>query len=489
MRVYLIPQLITLLFIFPPIIFAQNPDLNKPAFAELQSINTLQHSFTHGTFKGLLRYSGQYRDSKLHVLQDSSTENIKTKKQQQYSALGGYLGYETAPFYHLSAGATYYTSQPFGNNPDSRKGLGGLYEENGEQESYSVFGELYFKYQIKGHLIKLGRQEIPDYRFVSLSDIRMSPITHEGLIYENTLSKNIQLDFAYITKMKERNAETFIDMARGARIKINNGSKPLIRGSYNPANFNNNNYHGEKKEMTMASLIYNTEHISIEGWNYYINDFINTIYLYSHYQFQAIDNYSLKLSAQYATQKDVGSQIAGNIDTWFYGLKLAFENRNWNYFIAYNEVAYNENSYDGGTLFVRWGTPQMFNSFQVQDSELAGTRSIGAGIQYQFAHNSLLPGINIRLRYGDYNMPDRLTQTDARQDRTETTLDINYAFEKDARLSGLSLDGLSMQLRIAYDDYKTSYDFDQYQQIHGYDFSSVTDDFIDVRLYLNYKFY
>ncbi len=488
MRACFIPLLIVLVLLFPHLIFAQNSDQNERTLAELESINTQQHALTQGKIKGLLRYSGQYRDSKLHVLQDSSTNNFKTKKQQQYSALGGYLGYETAPYYHLSAGATYYTSQPFGNNPDNRKGLGGLYEESGEQESYSVFGELYFKYQIKGQLLKLGRQEMPNYRFVSLSDIRMSPITHEGLIYENTLLNNFQFNFAYITKMKERNAETFIDMARGARIRINNGSKPLIRGSYNPGNFNNNNYNGDKKEMTMASLIFNTEDFSIEGWNYFINDFINTTYLYSHYQFQAIDNYSLELAAQYAVQKDVGSQIAGNIDTWFYGLKLALENRNWNYFIAYNEVAYNENSYDGGTIFVRWGTPQMFNSFQVQDSELAGTRSIGAGIQYQFDHNSLLPGVNIRLRYGDYNMPDRLTQTDARQDRTETTLDINYAFNKGARLSGLSLDGLALQFRVAYDDYKTSYDFQQYQQLHGYDFDNVTDDFIDIRFYLNYKF-
>ncbi len=463
--------------------FAQD---NKPE--DLAEANTLSYALTHGKFKGLLRYSGQYRDSNLHVLQDSSSASAAHKKIQQYSAGGGYLGFETAPIYNLSAGATIYTSQPVGNNPDNRRGLGGLYEKDGEQESYTVFGEVYLKYQTKEHMVKLGRQEMPNYRFVSLSDIRMTPITHEGLIYENTQLSRFRFNFGYITKMKERNADTFIDMARGAQIKIANNNKPLIRGSYNPDDFKNNNYNGPKKEMTMASVIYDAESLSLEGWNYFINDFVNTTYLYGDYAFEPLEDYKFKLAAQYALQKDTGDQIAGNIDTWFYGLKLQLFKGNFNYFLSFNEVRYNENSYDGGTIFVRWGTPQMFNSFQVQDSELAGTVSVGIGVQYQFAGNSPFSGLNVRLRYGDYNLPDKLSDTDARQDRTETTLDFNYAFAKDAYLGDISLDGLSAQLRIAYNDYTTSYDFEAYKARHGYEFDSVTDDFTDIRFYLNYRF-
>ncbi len=77
---------------------------------------------------------------------------------------------------------------------------------------------------------------------------------------------------------------------------------------------------------------------------------------------------------------------------------------------------------------------------------------------------------------------------DARQDRTETTFDINYTFAKGANAGDLSLDGLSIQFRVAYNNYDTGYDFAAYKQIHGYDAESVTDDFIDTRLYLNYKF-
>ena len=65
----------------------------------------------------------------------------------------------------------------------------------------------------------------------------------------------------------------------------------------------------------------------------------------------------------------------------------------------------------------------MFNSFQVQDSELAGTKSVG--------------------------------------------------------------EGLSLQFRLAYNNYCTDYNFEAYREIHGYDFQSVTKDFFDARLYLD----
>ena len=196
----------------------------------------------------------------------------------------------------------------------------------------------------------------------------------------------------------------------------------------------------------------------------------------------------LSLSAQYANQSDVGDHIAGNIDTWFYGLKFEAAIDRTTFFIGFNEVEYNELSYDGGTIFVRWGTPQMFNSFQVQDSELAGTQSVGAGMQYQFSQESMLPNVIMRLRYANYDMPNSLYRTDARQDKSETTFDLNYAFGKTESIAGIPMNGLSMQFRVAYNNYDINYDFEAYKELHGYDAESVTDDFLDTRLYLNYIF-
>ena len=459
---------------------------NEDGISESSFLDAL----TNGQVKAMFRYSGQYRDSNLHLLQDSSGPDIPDEKVQQYSAIGGFAGYETAPWFHTTIGATVYGAAPFGNNPDDRRGLGGLYEEDGGQDAYAALGEMYIKYQNNGHMVKVGRQEMADYRMVSLSNIRFSPITHSGAVYENRSIENLGINLAYIMNMKERNATRFIDMAQGARLKEWSNGKQLVRGDYNPADYDGNGYIGDEKEMTMLGLTYKQENFSVEGWNYYINDFLNSVYLFGQYNIDPRgSDFHFNLSAQYTLQKDVGSRIAGNIDTWHYGLGVSGSRDGLSFFANYNELSYNENSYDGGTLFVRWGTPQMFNSFQVQDSELAGTRSYGVGLQYDFGRNGLVPGVVMRWRYGDYNLPDNLTFTDARQDRSEATFDLRYSFTQTSGFGIFTeMKDLSLQFRVAYNNYRTDYNFEVYREIHGYDFQLVTRDFFDARLYLDYHF-
>jgi len=468
-------------------------------------VNSIEDAFSMGRVKGLIRYSGQYRDSNLQTIEDSIGTNTSNEKKQQYTAIGGYLGYETAPWYNTSVGATFYTSHALGNNPDDRLGLGGLNEDGGTANAYTALGEAFVKYQTDHNKVMYGRKEMPDYRFISLSNIRMSPFTHEGLTYENTSIKGLQLNLANITRLKDRNSEDFEGMVRSARVQTGcsgagidpltgmcvGGGKALIRGSYDPINYlDGGNYSGDEKSMTMLGAIYKQDAISIEVWDYYVQDFVNTAYLYTDYTIKPTKDLALTFAGQFASQNNVGDNVAGDINTWFYGLKAqASIDSGMTFFTAYNEVKYDESSYDGGTIFVRWGTPQMFNSFQVQDSELAGTKSYGVGAQFELGKMGLVPNTVIRFRYADYNMPDSLTQTDARQDRSETTFDLRYSFTKNDGFGIFTqMDGLSLQFRAAYDDYDTDYAFEQYAVIHNYDFKSVTDDFWDVRLYIDYIF-
>ena len=448
------------------------------------------NAFTSGEFKALIRYNAMYRDSSLHMLQDGSDPIPDSEKKQQYSAFGGYFGYETAPWFNTTFGATVYTSQPIGNNPDDRRGLGGLYEADGGQDGYTALGELFARWQYGGHRITAGRQEMPAYRMVSMSNIRMTPVTHSGIAYDNTVFDDLKFSIAGINRMKERNDHTFIDMASGARLKDFDRGKQIIRGDYNPDYFKDGVYVGPKKEMLMAGAIWQPGDFSLEAWNYYIGDFVNSLYLYGDYSISPGEgNWSYTLAAQYTDQSDVGDRVGGDIDTWHWGLKLSAGRPGMLLFAGYNEVAYNEASYDGGTLFVRWGTPQMFNSFQVQDSELAGTKSWGVGWQYDLGLPGLVRGTVIRFRYADYNMPDDLTMTDARQDRAEATFDLRYSFMRDSGFGIFTeMDGLSIQFRAAWNNYDTSYDFEAYREIHGYEFESVTKDFWDLRLYLDYHF-
>ena len=483
-----------------PILAGDSLSVNMDAESEeTAEINSVADAFANGKVKGLLRYGAQHRDSNYHVLQDAPV-NVSDQKTQAYSALGGYLGYETAPFFDVSLGATFYTSNPFlGSNADNRRGLGGLDESDGGQDAYNVLGEAFIKYQQDEHLVKVGRQELPGYRFVSLSNIRMTPFTHEAGIYENTSIEGLKLNFAYITGQKDRNADDFKGMVKSARVKTgcvdgdpSCSGKQIIRGRFDPRNFNENgDYSGDNKEMPMAGAVYTQDDFTVEAWNYYVTDFVNTIYLYGQYNFNPSDDWKMALAAQYSNQQDVGSSVAGDVDTWFYGLKAQASSTNGMlFFLNYNEVSYNEDSYDGGTLFVRWGTPQMFNSFQVQDSELAGTKSVGVGAQFDLGSLGILDSTVIRFRYADYDMPDDLWMTDARQDRSEATFDLRYSFTKTSGFGIFTqMDGLSIQFRLAYDDFKTDYNFEAYKEIHGYEgLHTVTDDFIDARIYIDYVF-
>ncbi len=453
--------------------------------------SNLFDAFANGQVKAMFRYSGQYRDSNLHLLQDSSEPDVSDEKIQQYSAIGGFVGYETAPWLHTTVGGTIYAAVPFGSNPDDRRGLGGLYEEDGGQDAYAALGEMFIKFQNKDHLIKVGRQEMPDYRMVSLSNIRFSPITHSGTIYENRMFENLGINLGYIRRMKERNAIEFIDMAKGARLKESANGKQLVRGDYNAGDYDDTGYIGDEKEMMMLGLTYQREKLSFEGWNYYINDFINSVYLVGQYNIdpKASDLHLHAGCAIYASAgcwqpycRQRGYLALRPWYSWLHRCGLSF-------FANYNELSYNENSYDGGTLFLRWGTPQMFNSFQVQDSELAGTKSIGVGLQYDFGRNGLIPGVVMRWRYGDYDLPDKLSFVDARQDRSEATFDLRYSFRQKSGFGIFTeMQGLSLQFRLAYNNYRTDYDFEAYRDLHGYDFQTATKDFVDARLYLDYHF-
>jgi len=110
------------------------------------SISNISDAFKNGKTKTLIRYGMQNRDSNYHILQDAPTDT-SSNKVQSYSALGGYIGYETAPLYNISFGTTIYTSNPLGSNPSNEKGLGGLSEINGKQESYTTIGEAFIKFK------------------------------------------------------------------------------------------------------------------------------------------------------------------------------------------------------------------------------------------------------------------------------------------------------------------------------------------------------
>ena len=86
-------------------------------------------------------------------------------------------------------------------------------------------------------------------------------------------------------------------------------------------------------------------------------------------------------------------------------------------------------------------------------------------------------------------MPDEFYMIDARQDRTEATFDLRYSFTKDSGFGIFTqMDGLSIQFRIAYDNFRTDYNYAAFEDHHGFTIDKVDDDFVDARIYIDYVF-
>lgn len=123
-------------------------------------------------------------------------------------AIGGKLGYISPGWRGLSAGATFYTTQPIGSMDDEAMFL------DSNNDGYSILGQAYVNANLGATNIRLGRQEI-DTPHADTDDIGMVPNTFEGLVITNESFANTQLMAAHLRRWAGVDApvaEDFTDM-------------------------------------------------------------------------------------------------------------------------------------------------------------------------------------------------------------------------------------------------------------------------------------
>ncbi len=321
----------------------------------------------------------------------------------------------------------------------------------------------------------------------------MSPLTFEGISYENFSLNNTRFIASYLTGMKDKNDEAFLDLAGSSKIsETNPKGKQVIRGHYNPNDFNiEGQYIGSHKSMLLIGAEYQNPNISAVFWSYNIEDFLSANYIMSSWSHFINPTSPLTLALELHKQDDIGDAIAGNINTYLYGLQISqVLNYSIKLFIGLAKVKYDEDSYDGGSLFAPWGSPVFFNSLQIQDGELAGTKFLSLGSFFDLGQLQLLKNSILRIRYGYFDTPDDLNDYDARQQRNEFAIDFRYTLSAPTNFDiNATPDGFSLVIRIAYNDYESDYDYQAYENIHsGRSFEEVEDNYLDSRLYLQYAF-
>lgn len=388
--------------------------------------DSIADAFREGTVKGEFRSYFFQRDYR-----DGSTD-------WEDATMGGLFYYRTAPFQGVSGGVAFYTSQDF--NSDDGKAVYGLLSrsDNGDHESYTALGEFYLQGQWFNTLIRFGGQEI-NTPWLNNHDIRMTPNSYKALKVVNKSIPHLTVSGYYVTEFKPR-AETDFDSIAKSIPGVNEDEDLAILG-----------LSWEAPKELGAGL---WDRLVVEGWDYYLDDVLNNVYLRLRYG-KAINGFSYLLEPRYFRQSDSGDSLAGDLSTYMAGAGLHIKGCNASLSLLYGQIG-------DDALVVPWGDHKMIIN-QVRNLSRAEEKAYGVKLGYDFTSLGV-KGLSAYVFYGDYNTPD--SGKNVSPDLDETDFSVEYKF------SG-QLEGLSLRLRYAI--------IDADKKLAGEDIN-------DIRFYLKYRF-
>jgi hypothetical protein len=226
-------------------------------------------------------------------------------------------------------------------------------------KSFSVLGEAYISYLYKNFGITYGRKVIKT-PLMSAKEVRMLPSAFNGLYTSYKLNANSKLGFNYITAFKQRTSSQYVNVIKHAL------------GANTDAVVGKNS----DKFVAMANYDYANENSNVNLYDYYANDFINSVYIDGGYNFK-VSKAKLSLNGQYINQKSIGnadtnllktdSITAGKkVSVNAVGIKLNAKIASSAFTLAYSNVLKNSKYHD--SLILPWdGTPLFTNMITSND--------------------------------------------------------------------------------------------------------------------------
>ena len=269
--------------------------------------NTLQNSFENIKVDGYIR--GAYQ-----------THHVKNDKTYNDGAVGGKLHIETAPWYNITLGSSFYSSNAFGNRENR-----GLVPFRGEiANGYALLGEAYIEAQLSKTRIKIGRQEI-ETPFAQVDDIGMVPNTFEAYILENKDLENTTIFLGQIQKMA--------------------GVDAAVLDSFTRIN--------DTKNMQTLGLHYEgIENIGIDAWYYRLQDaeVDNITYTEASYTTVLLHKLDVEVALQYAKQT---YSIAKDASIYGVSTSFSYKSTGLTFGFAYNKAVGNAafSGFGGGPFF------------------------------------------------------------------------------------------------------------------------------------------
>lgn len=309
-------------------------------------------------------------------------------------AIGGWLGYQSgwlADF--LRVGVVGYTSQPVWAPHDKD---GTLLLKPGQQ-GYSVLGQAYGAFKLWDQVFTGYRQYVNEPE-VNPQDNRMTPNTFEGYTLAGKV-ENVTYFAGYLTKMKKRNSDAFIDMASAAGA-VAGGSEHMYLGGvrFSP-----------HKDLTFRLSAYQVPSI------------LGSVYADADWLAPLRDDLKLRIGAQYMSQRSDGdNDLNGrSFNTWSGGVKADLISGGAAFTLAYNQTG------TGAAYNSPYGSWAGYTSMIVRDFNRAGEKAFLVGGTYDFTAIKV-PGLQVNgaAVYGRHAR-DSLTHAPL-ADETEYDLTLDY---------------------------------------------------------------
>jgi hypothetical protein len=368
---------------------------------------------------------------------------------QESWGLGGWVWGKTGYWNDwLQLGGTVYGVAPL-YGPDGRGGTNVL---TAAQNGYAVIGEAYARLKYREQEMTLYRQMIgrnpqkaegvrgiqTDMNYLGTNDTRMTPYTYEAAMLNGKITDSLWYQAGYVDGIKDRISEKFVSMSRFA---------------------------GANKDAGLwnAGLQWQpVKDLWVQGSYYHVDDTIRIAYTDVDWVNRISKESYWRLAAQYTDQRSDGSNLLTGRDfrTWN---GAVYGEYGWQWLQLYGAAGWTgegaaiRNPYSFGPFYIsqrvktfsRAGEDALmagstFNlaplgmtgfsfDFSIADGRHAVADGTGAALPkwreydydliYRFPKESVVPGMRLRLRYGQVR-EDFGTRTDKTDD---LRFDLNWA--------------------------------------------------------------
>jgi len=204
-----------------------------------------------------------------------------------------------------------------------------------------------------------------------------------------------------------------------------------------------------------GSIYKGIDNLSLQAWDYYAHDILNAIYLQADYKLS-----SIKLSAQYINESDVGSALAGSVDSNYWAVKAGTSFGDLSGYVAYSQTGESSGSMNGGIITPWGGMPAFTQGMVTRHQFFADTDTWKVAATYDFNN---LTNLNLKATayYASFDVGAKNTYTNSAFEAAESGFDIKYQATK----------ALNLRLRGNFPtDFKPGLDWAEYRFIANYNF-------------------